>query len=95
MSLGTTSRSFLNTSRDSDSTTSLCSPFQLLTTLFGEVVFPNIQPEFPLVQLENIPSSRITSYMGKEANSYLTTPSIEVVAGSDMVCPESPLLQTR
>ena len=93
MSLGTTSRSFLNTSTDCDSAISLGSPFQCLTSLWEK--FFLISNLNLLSQLEAIPSSPIASYMGKEANSYLTTPSIEVVAVSDMVCPESPLLQTR
>ena len=42
--------------------------------------FPNIQPEPPLVQLEAIPCSPITSYMGEE----------EVVE-SDNICPEPSL----
>ena len=31
-------------------------------------VFPNVQPESPLAQLEAIPSSPITSYMREEAD---------------------------
>ena len=34
---------------------------------FREVVFPNVQPEPPLVQFEAIPSSSITSQLGEEA----------------------------
>ena len=39
MSLSTTSQHFLNTSRDGDSTTSLCSPFQCLTTILEKNYF--------------------------------------------------------
>ena len=35
----------------------------------GKVLFPNIQPESPLAQLEAIPSSPITSYMREEADA--------------------------
>jgi len=43
----------------------------------GEV-FPNVQPESPLVQLEPIPSSPIASHTGEEASLYLTTTSFQV-----------------
>jgi len=36
---------------------------------FGEEIFPNIQPESPLVQLNAIPSSHITSYLQEEQAS--------------------------
>ena len=55
-SLSATSPQFLNTSRDSDSTTSLGSLCQCPTTLTEKNFVPNIQPEPPLVQLEAIPS---------------------------------------
>ena len=35
---------------------------------FGEAIFPSTQPELPLVQFEDIPSSLTTSYVGEEAN---------------------------
>jgi len=44
-----------------------------------EQLFPNVQPESPLVQLEAIPSSPVTIYMGVEANPQLTTTSLQVV----------------
>ena len=62
MSPNTMSKCSLNTTRVGDSTTSLDSPFQCLTIPFREVVFPNVQPEPSLVQLEAIPSSPITSH---------------------------------
>jgi len=77
MSLST-SKHFLNTSRDGDSTSSLGIPFQHLTAL-GEELFSNIQPESPLVQLEAIPSHPISSYMGEEADPHLTTTSLQAV----------------
>ena len=59
------------------------------------VVFPNIQPQSPMVQLEAILSSPIAGYMGEEANPQLTTTSLQVVVESNKVSPEPPLLQTK
>ena len=42
---------------------------------FREVVFPNVQPEPSLAQLEAIPSSPITGYRSEGANPQLTTTS--------------------
>ena len=53
VSLSTTFKCFLSTSRLGDSTTSLGSPFQHLTTL-REKIFPDVQPESPLAQLEPV-----------------------------------------
>jgi len=64
MSLSTTSKSSLNTSRDGDyhlPGQSIPVPEQSL----GEVL-PNIHLEFPLAQLEAIPSSLIASYAGEK-----------------------------
>ena len=47
------------------------------------------------MQLEAIPPSPITSYVGEEANSHLTTASLQVVVESNKVSPEPPLLLTR
>ena len=94
MSLRTTSKRSLNTSRDGDSTISQGSPFQCLTTLSEKKYFL-IQPEFHLAQLEAVPYSPIAIYMGKEAESHLTTASLQVVVESDEVSPEPPLLQTK
>jgi len=55
----------------------------------GEV-FPNVQLESSLVQLRA--SSPIASYMGEEANSHLTTASLQLVVESDKVTPELHLL---
>ena len=93
MSLNTTSKHSLNTSRVGDSTTSLGSPFQCLTTL--SVIFSIAQMESPLVQIKAIPFSRITSYMVEEAGPQLTTTSLQVVIESNKVSPEPPILQTE
>ena len=84
----------MNTSRVGDSTTSLGSPFQCLTTLSEKVVFPNIQPEPSLVQLEAIPSSPITSYTREEADPQLTATSLQAARESNKVSPDPLLLQT-
>ena len=59
MSLCTISKCFLHTSMDSDSTTSLGSPFQCLTTLLENKFFLISNLTFPLAQLAAIPSCPI------------------------------------
>ena len=58
-------------------------------------VFPNVQPESPLVQLAPIPSSPITSYTGEEADFPITTISFQRIVHSDEVSPEPPLFKTE
>ena len=53
------------------------------------------EPEIPLVQLEAIPSSLITSYTTEEADPNLSTTSFRVVIVINKVSPEPPLLQTE
>lgn len=50
-------------------------------------IFPYVQPESPPVQLKAILSTPITSYMGGEANSHLTTASFQVVGESNKIYP--------
>ena len=90
MSLSTTSKHSLNTSRDDDSATSQGSQFQRLTK-----VFPHIQPEPPQVQVSAIPSSPISSYAGVKAKLHLPTASLQLVVESCKVSTELPLLQTK
>ena len=52
---------------------------------------PNVQPEFPLVQLEAIPSSPITGYTREGANPQLTTTSFQEVMESNKVSLITPL----
>ena len=85
----------LKTSRDGDSTTSLGSLFQCLTTLFGEESFPNVQSKAPLAQLEAISSHSVTCYLGEETDPHLATTSFQVVAESDQVSPQPPFLQAK
>ena len=49
---------------------------------FRVEIFPNIQPEPYLVELEMIPSHSTTSYMEKEADSHLATTSFQVILES-------------
>ena len=51
---------------------------------FREVLFPNVQPEPSLVQLEAIPSSPITRYRREEADPQLITTSLQVVIESNV-----------
>jgi len=62
---------------------------------FLREVFPNIQPEPPLVQLETVPSSSIASYVGEEIDPYITTTSLLGVVVSDKITLAPPLLQTK
>ena len=57
---------------------------------FGEEISHNIQPESPLTQLEAISSSPIASYAGDEANTHLTTTSLQVVVESNEGSTEPP-----
>ena len=50
---------------------------------FHEEMFPNIQSEPPLVQLEAISSHTITCYLGEETNTLHATTSLQVVVESD------------
>ncbi|KAK4829415.1 hypothetical protein QYF61_003979 [Mycteria americana] len=80
------------TFRDGDSTTSLGSLFQCLTTLsVKKIIFPNIQSKPPLAQLEAVSSRPITCYLGEETDPHLTTTSFQGVVESDKVSPQ-PLL---
>ena len=62
---------------------------------FRAEIFPNIQPESPLAQLEAILSSLIASYTREQADSHHITASFKVVVEINKVTPEPPLLQTK
>jgi len=85
----------LNAFRDSDSIISLDRLFQCLTILLENNFFPNIQPEFPMVQLKTITSHPLTSYLGEEADLHLATASFREAVESYKVSPQPPLLQTK
>ena len=60
---------------------------------FREEIFPNIQPEPPLAQLQAIPFRSISTYAGEEADSHFT--SFQRVLESNKVSPEPPRLRTE
>ena len=66
-------------------------PIAVPDNFFRKVVFPNMQPESLLAQLEAIPSSSIASYTREEADPQLTTTSLQVVIESNKVFPEFPV----
>ena len=70
-------------------------PFPASDHSFGEEIFPNIQPELPLVQHEAIPFTLIANYMGAEADCHFTAASLQVVVESSNVTLEPPLIQTK
>lgn len=55
---------------------------------FREEIFPSIQPEAPLVQLEAITYHSITVILEKETDLYPATTSFQVAVASDKVSPE-------
>ena len=57
---------------------------------FWKDICPNTQPEPPLAQLEAVPSSSITSYVGEEADPRLATTSFQVVVECYKASPEPP-----
>jgi len=60
MSLSTTSKQFLNTLRDGDSTTSLGEPIPVLNNPFCKELLPDIQSKLTLVQFEAISPHPVT-----------------------------------
>ena len=64
MFLSTTSRQFLNTSRDGDSTTNSLpgEPIPVLNNPFCKEVFPDIQPKLTLAELEAISPHPVTCH---------------------------------
>jgi len=67
----------------------------MLDNPFSEEIFPNIQYKPPLAQLEAICSCRMAFYFGEETDTHLATASFQVVAESNEVSPQPPLLQTK
>ncbi|KAK4810666.1 hypothetical protein QYF61_007466 [Mycteria americana] len=70
-------------------------PVPMLDNPFSEEKFPNIQSKPPLAQLEAISSRPITSYLGEETDTHLSTTSFQVVVESNKVSPQPPLLQAK
>ena len=62
---------------------------------FSKEIYLNIQSKPPLIQLEVISSRPVTSYLGEETNTHLTTTSFQVVVERKMVPPQPPLVLTK
>ena len=88
MPLSATSTQLLNTSRDSDSTTSLGSLCQCTTTLSEKKCFLISNLKLPWHNLRPY----FSPYLGEGASSLLITASFQAVE-SNKASPESPLLQ--
>ena len=88
MALSTTSKHFLNTSRDS--TTPLGSPFhcQQLTTPSKKLFFLPLNQILPWRNLRPFPLTLSLRDLGEEADPHLTTTSLQAVVESGKVSPE-------
>ena len=79
MSLSTTSKWFLNTPRDGDSTTTLGSPFQCLTTLSIKKFFLISSLNLPWLEVPHhrgsAASEAVVGYSCEEAKAKLSTGS--------------------
>lgn len=77
----------LNASQDGDSTTSLGSQFQCLTSdeiAFSDEIFPYIQPESHLLQLETIFPLAYFYLPGRRGDPHLSTmTSLEEISSQD------------
>jgi len=93
MSLSTTSPHFLNTSRDCDSTTSLGSLFQCLTTLCEKKFLVISNLNLGWCNLSLLPLVLLL-LPGRRDQLLLTTTSFQTVVGSSKVIIEPPYLQT-
>jgi len=65
----------------------------MLDNPFSEEVFPDIQSEPPLVQLEAVSSCPIACYLGKEADTCLAIASFQIVLEIGKVSPEPAFLR--
>ncbi|KAK4828847.1 LOW QUALITY PROTEIN: hypothetical protein QYF61_000904 [Mycteria americana] len=70
-------------------------PVPMLDHPFNEEIFPKIQSEPPLVQLEAVSSCPITCYLGEDTDTHLATTSFQVVGDSNKVFPEPLFLQAK
>lgn len=59
---------------------------------FGEGIFPNIQPDPPLVQTETTSSPFLANYAGEEADPHFSKASFQVVVENDKASPKPSLL---
>ena len=70
-------------------------PVPMLDHTSNKEIFPNIPSKPPVTKLEAIACRLITSYLGEETNTWLTTTFFQVVVESNKVSPEPSLLQTE
>lgn len=94
IALSVTPALFLNTSRDSNSTTSLGSLFQCLTTFLENKFFLISNLNSPGTHWGHFPLLHCC-YLEEKANPHLATPSPLVVVESDKVSPDPPPLQNE
>lgn len=90
MSMSATAYTAFKYFRNGDSTVSLDSLFQCLTTISVKIFFPKIHSKPPLSQLEAILSCSVTCYMGEGTNAQLATTSFQIGVESKMVSPGNP-----
>ncbi|KAK4820465.1 LOW QUALITY PROTEIN: hypothetical protein QYF61_027747 [Mycteria americana] len=93
MSRSTTSTHLLNTSRDGDSTTSLGSLCQCLTTLSVQKFFLISSLNLPWCNLRPFPLVLSLITWEKRLNTHVATTSFQVVVESNKVSPQPPPLQ--
>ena len=92
MSLSTTSKQFLNTSKDGDSTTSLGSLFQCLTTLSVKKCFLISNLNLPWHNLRPFPL--ILSPVRRD-QPHFTVSTFQILEESNKVSPQPPFPQTK
>ena len=95
MSLSTTSKRFLNTSRDGDSTTSLGSLIPVVNNPFCKEVLPDIQPKLTLAQLQAISPHPVTCHQWEETNPALTISTFQILEESNEVSPQPSFPHTK
>ena len=94
MALSTTSKQFLNTSRDGDIHLP-GEPIPVLNNPFCKDIFPDIQPKPCLVQLEAISPHPVAYHQWEETNSALTVSTFQILEESSKVFPQTPPPQTK
>ena len=62
---------------------------------FSEEIFPDIRSKPSLAHLEAVFSYPVTSFLGEEIDTHLTTISFEMVVESNKVSPQPGFLQAK
>jgi len=94
MFLNAISTHLLNTARNGDSTVSLGSLFQCLTTFLLKKVFLISNLKLPCCNLKPFPLI-LSLVTWEETNTHLVTPSFQVLVESDKVSPQLLFLQAK